>query len=151
MLGNALKGMEIVVKGCTRAINASNWLRMAEMSRNGRKCTGNWHEWIKLTSNGWARKIYVKYQFHVQSYAAAALAWEMPEGICDCGIPFPNWRALLNRHQLGATRLTVPPFNNLGSTVRLRFRKSIFRNHFQTIGKLARNEFNFHTEVAISI
>ena len=74
MTGNASKWMEIVVKGCIRAINSSNWLRMAEMSRNGRKCIGNIHKWIKLTSNGWARKLYVEYQCHVQSYAAAALA-----------------------------------------------------------------------------
>ena len=39
----------------------------------------------------------------------------------------------------------------LGSTVRLRFRKSISGHHFQTIGKLASNDFNYHTEVANSI
>ena len=111
MTGNASKWMEIVVKGCIRAINASNWLRMAEISRNGRKCIGNWHKWIKLTSNGWVRKFYVEYQCNVQSYAAAALAWVMPGRISDFGIPFQNWRALLSRHQLGATRLTVSYLN----------------------------------------
>ena len=40
MTGRASKWMEIVVKGCIKAINASNWLRMAEMSRNCRKCIG---------------------------------------------------------------------------------------------------------------
>ena len=32
------------------------------------------------------------------------LLW--PGRISDFGIPFPNWCALLSRHQLGATRLT---------------------------------------------
>ena len=39
----------------------------------------------------------------------------------------------------------------VGSTVRLRFRKSIFGHQFQTIRKLPSNEFNFHTEVVNSI
>ena len=107
MTGNASEWIEIVVKGCIRAINYSKWLRMAEMSRNGRKCIVHWRKWIKLTSNGWARTLYVEYQCHVQSYAAAALAWELPWKISDFGIPFPNWRALMSRHQIGATRLTV--------------------------------------------
>ena len=34
MTGNASKWMEIVVKDCIRAINASNWLRMAEMAES---------------------------------------------------------------------------------------------------------------------
>ena len=37
---------------------------------------------------------------------------------------------------------------NLGvlrSTVRLRFRKSISGHNFQTIGKLASNDFDYHT------
>ena len=71
---NGSKWMEIVVKGCIRSINASSWQRIAEMSRNGRKCIGNGRKWIKLTSSGWARTFYVEYQCHVQSYAAAALA-----------------------------------------------------------------------------
>ena len=71
MTGNASKWMEIDVKGSIRAENASNWLRMAEMSRNGRKCIGNIR---KLYSNGWVRIFYVEYQCHVQSYASAALA-----------------------------------------------------------------------------
>ena len=54
-----------------------------------------------------SKKNYVKYQCNVQSYAAAALASEMPGKISDFGIPFPNWRVLLSRHQLGATCLTV--------------------------------------------
>ena len=107
MTGNASKWMEFVVKGCIRAISAASWLRMAEMSRKTRKCIGNWRKWTKIARNGWARKFYVKYQCHVQSYAAAALAWEMPRRIRYFGIPLPNWRALLSRHQLGATRLTV--------------------------------------------
>ena len=74
MTVNASKWMEIVVKGYIRAVNASNSLRMVEMSGNGRKCIGNIRKWVKLTSNGWARKFYVEYQCHVQSYAAAALA-----------------------------------------------------------------------------
>ena len=74
MTSNASKWMEIVVKGCIRAVNASNWLRMAKMSRNVRKCIGNIRKWVKLTSNGWDRKFYVEYQCHVKSYAAAALA-----------------------------------------------------------------------------
>ena len=106
--GNASKWIEIVVKGCRRAVNASNWIRMTEMSINGRKWIGNICKWIKLTSHGWARKFYIEYQCHVQSYAAAALAWERPGRISDFGIPFPNWRALLSRRQLGSTRLTVP-------------------------------------------
>ena len=107
MTGNASKWMEIVVKGCIISINASNWLIMTETSKNGRKCIRNWRKWIILTSNGWARKCYVKYQCHVQSYTAAAMAWEMPRRISDFGIPFLNRRALMSRHQLGATRLTV--------------------------------------------
>ena len=43
----------------------------------------------------------------MQSYVAAALALETPGRISDFGIPFPNWRVLLSRHQLGATLLTV--------------------------------------------
>ena len=43
----------------------------------------------------------------LQSYVAAALAWEMPGNISDFGIPFPNLGALLSRHQLRATCLTV--------------------------------------------
>ena len=39
----------------------------------------------------------------------------------------------------------------IGSTVRLRFRKSISGHHFQTIGKLASNDFNYHAEVVNSI
>ena len=66
--------MEIVVKGCIRAVSVSNWQRMAEMSRNGRKCIGNIHKWIKITNNGWATKFCVEYQCHVHSYGAAALA-----------------------------------------------------------------------------
>ena len=73
MTGNASKWMEIVVKGCIRAVNASKFLRMAELFRNGRNCIGNIRKWIKLTSKGWARKFYVEYRCHVQSYAAAAL------------------------------------------------------------------------------
>ena len=40
---------------------------------------------------------------------------------------------------------------SLGSTVRLRFRKSIFGQQFQTIRKLPSNEFNLHAEVVNSI
>ena len=39
----------------------------------------------------------------------------------------------------------------LRSAVRLRFRKSISGHHFQTIEKLASNDFNHHTEVVNSI
>ena len=39
----------------------------------------------------------------------------------------------------------------LRSTVRLRFRKSISWHHSQTIGKLASNDFNYHTEDVNSI
>ena len=39
----------------------------------------------------------------------------------------------------------------LGSTVRLRFQKSIFGHHSQTIGKSASIDFNYHTEVVDSI
>ena len=33
----------------------------------------------------------------------------------------------------------------------MRFRKSIFDHHFRTVGKLAKNEFQYHTEVVYSI
>ena len=48
---------------------------------------------------------------------------------------------------------TSPPHRPvyIGSTVRLRFRKSIFGHHSQTIGKLASIDFNYHTEVVNSI
>ena len=36
-------------------------------------------------------------------------------------------------------------FTMVRSTVRLRFIKSISGHHFQTIGKLASNDFNYHT------
>ena len=38
----------------------------------------------------------------------------------------------------------------LGSNVRLRFRKSISGHHFQTIGKLASNDFDYHTQAVNS-
>ena len=53
--------------------------------------------------------------------------------------------------------LTIEVDSELGkvkgirSAVRLRFRKSISGHHFQTIGKLASNDFNHHTEVVNSI
>ena len=74
MISNASKWMEIVVKGSIRSINASIWLIMAAMSRNGRKCIGNCCKWINLTSNGWVRKPNVEYQCNVHSYEAATLA-----------------------------------------------------------------------------
>ena len=35
----------------------------------------------------------------------------------------------------------------VGSIVRLRFRKSISGHHFQTIGKLVSDDFDYHTKV----
>ena len=107
MTGNAWKWLEIVGKGCMRAIYGSNWLICLEMARNGWKWIGNWWKWMEIARNGMARKCFVEYHSHVQSYVAAALAWEMPLRISDHGIPFPNWDVLLSRHQLGATWLTV--------------------------------------------
>ena len=57
MTGDASKWMEIVVKGCIVAVNAFNWLRMAEMSRNSRKCIGNICKWIKTYYQGLGQKI----------------------------------------------------------------------------------------------
>ena len=65
--------MEIVIKGCIRAINASNWLRIAV----------NVQKWLKvyrkltkidkkLLEMAWPEN--VEYQCHVQKYVAAALA-----------------------------------------------------------------------------
>ena len=81
-----------------------------QLAKNSRKCPEMVEslseidkKLIEIAKNGLAIKFYVEYQCHVQSYAAAA----MPGRISDFGIPFLNWRALLSRHQLGATRLTV--------------------------------------------
>ena len=99
----AWKWLEIVGKGCIRALYGSNWLLCLKMARNGWKWIGNWWKWMEIARNGMTRKCFVKYHSHVQSYVSAALAWKMPLRISAHGIPFPNWDVMLSRHQLGAT------------------------------------------------
>ena len=52
----------------------------------------------------------------------------------------------------GGYSLIQPPksLSVVRSTVRLRFRKSISGHHFQTIRKLANNDFQYHREVIYS-
>ena len=66
--------MEIVGKGCIRAINASNWLRIAVNVYKWLKVYQKLTKWIEVARNGCARKFYVEYQCCVQIYVAAALA-----------------------------------------------------------------------------
>ena len=58
---------------------------------------------------------------------------------------------LLIENQVFIVIDVIDIINRVQSTVRLRIRKNISGHHFQTIGKLASNDFSYHTDVFNSI
>ena len=111
-----------------------------EKSGHGRKCiwmTGYFFAWLKRVGNSWKQKCCLL--LRLQSTRTLQFYWTFG-ALCLplCSLPTSPYAEKV--WMLRDSTVSV-----LRSTVRLRYRKSISGHHFQTIGKIASNDFNYHT------